>query len=82
MGGVACHSKSLHEQGHKAARPIFLAIDCFLELCHYTSRHGLTEISENESGLAPGMFRRGLTLPTRGLSYCFWVLSLPKISEK
>ena len=23
----------------------FLAIDCFLELCHYTSRHGFIEIS-------------------------------------
>ena len=37
----------------------FLAIDCFLELSHYTSRHGFTEISESESGMAPGIFRSG-----------------------
>ena len=66
-----CHSKSLHEQGQKAARPIFLAIDCFLELCHYTSRHGFTEISEKESGVAPGIFWWGADSSDEGAKLLF-----------
>ena len=35
----------------KQSGHFFLAMDCFLELCHYISRLGFTEISENESGV-------------------------------
>ena len=48
-----------------------LAIDCFLGLCHYTSRHGFTEISENESGVAPGIFRWGADSSDEGAKILF-----------